>query len=95
MFDSIPQAPKHLAPQAVASNSNYKQVVGTLVEDKFDRNPCVGASENCSEGSLLRTFLFTRNQPELFWIDLDDAPYSAIIILRADEQSSEISIPFV
>jgi hypothetical protein len=95
LLDSILQAAKHLASETVASNPNDEQVIGTLVEDEFDRNPCVGASENRSEWSVFRTFRAALRQSDILRVDLDDPPCDAIMVRQTVQQTGECLIALI
>ena len=66
MLDGILQATKHLAAETITGYPNDDQVIGTLVENEFDRNACVGASKNRSKWSLLRIFPVAFRESKIF-----------------------------
>jgi hypothetical protein len=95
MFNGIFQTAKDLASETISSDPNDEQVVGPLVEDQFNWHSCVGASQHCSEGSLLGTLPDATRQPEISRIHLDNAPNDGFVARHTVEQGRESAISFI
>ena len=89
MIDGVVQAAAHIVAQRVAGDAHDEQVIGTFVEDQFDRNPCIGAPEDRGKRSLLQRSGAGRQQAQIVRIDRDDSTRSPRSFLETGEQFSK------
>ena len=83
MLDCILEAAKNFAAKPIAGDPNDEQVIRTFIEDEFDGDTCIGASENRSERTLLRASILALHHPEILQIDIDNALGSAAIVRQS------------
>ena len=92
MIHGVFQATEHLGAQSIAGHANYKKIVRSFAEDKFDWHPRVRATEDSGEGALLRHSCIGWQQANIARIDRYD-PLGRAIMFRFSKSAAKARLP--